>query len=232
MSQIGINARRRSFLRTAVMGAPAVVAAGVVGAAAESAKADEAASYSPAYFSSSQWQTLNQLVDVLIPVSDDGPGGLEAGVAEFIDQQMDTPYGHGELWYMDGPHDPQAPALMGYQLSYSPRDLYAKALDAFAAAVNKEFGKDYGALDENTKVEVMHRLEKGQIVLTSDIPSDAFFTVLLQNVHEGYFSDPAHGGNKDMAAWKMIGFPGARGDYYDWVNQYGAKYPFPPVSIK
>lgn len=232
MSPIGINARRRSFLRGAVMAAPSAAAASVLAGATDSAKAADASGYSPAYFSASQWQSLNQLVDVLIPVSDDGPGGLEAGVAEFIDQQMNTPYGHGELWYMEGPHDAHAPALMGYQLPYAPRDLYSKALDGFAAAVNKEFNKDFGALDEATRNDVVTRLQKGQIALADDIPSEAFFTVLLQNVHEGYFCDPAHGGNKDMAAWKMIGFPGARGDYYDWVSQYGVKYPFPPVSIK
>ncbi len=32
--------------------------------------------------------------------------------------------------------------------------------------------------------------------------------MLLQNTKEGYFSDPIYGGNKDMGAWKMIGFPG------------------------
>ncbi len=57
-----------------------------------------------------------------------------------------------------------------------------------------------------------------------------FFGQLLQNTYEGYFCDPVHGGNRNMAAWKMIGFPGARADYMDWVHQYGVKYPLPPVS--
>ena len=26
---------------------------------------------------------------------------------------------------------------------------------------------------------------------------------------EGYFSDPVYGGNRNMVAWRMIGFPGA-----------------------
>lgn len=33
-----------------------------------------------------------------------------------------------------------------------------------------------------------------------------------------------------MGSWKMIGFPGARADYYDWVDQYGRTYPLPPIS--
>ncbi len=47
--------------------------------------------------------------------------------------------------------------------------------------------------------------------------------MFLQNVLEGYFSDPIYGGNKDMAAWKMIGFPGARYDYLEWVTRHGER---------
>lgn len=32
-----------------------------------------------------------------------GPGGVEAGVPEFIDRQMELPYGHGAYFYMKGP---------------------------------------------------------------------------------------------------------------------------------
>jgi gluconate 2-dehydrogenase gamma chain len=29
-------------------------------------------------------------------------------------------------------------------------------------------------------------------------------------VKEGFFADPIYGGNRDMVAWRMIGYPGAR----------------------
>ncbi len=232
MSKIGISAKRRMFLRTAIGSAPALVATGAVGGMVGKAQAAAAEkSYAPQFFKDAQWATLTQLVDVMIPAGDEGPGGLEAGVAEFIDQQMDTPYGRGKLWYMDGPHDPKAEPAMGYQLSYSPRDLYAKALPAFEDAVHKAYGKSFGELDETTREAAVSSLEQGKIELTDDIPAAIFFAMLLQNVREGYFCDPIHGGNKGMAAWRMVGFPGARGDYYDWVDQYGKKYPLPPVSI-
>jgi gluconate 2-dehydrogenase gamma chain len=34
-----------------------------------------------------------------------------------------------------------------------------------------------------------------------------------------------------MAAWKMIGFPGARYDYREYVGKHNQPYPLPPVSI-
>jgi len=48
---------------------------------------------------------------------------------------------------------------------------------------------------------------------------------------EGFFADPAYGGNRDMASWRMIGFPGARYDYRDFVSRHNETYPLPPVSI-
>ncbi|HEY9237475.1 MAG TPA: gluconate 2-dehydrogenase subunit 3 family protein, partial [Burkholderiaceae bacterium] len=65
----------------------------------------------------------------------------------------------------------------------------------------------------------------------AEVGAKDFFTFLLQNTKEGYFSDPIHGGNKNAVAWKMIGFPGARADFLDWVGKPGVHYPLPPVSI-
>ena len=35
----------------------------------------------------------------------------------------------------------------------------------------------------------------------------------------------------DMVAWKMIGYPGARYNYLDWVNRHNERFPLPPVSM-
>ena len=45
---------------------------------------------------------------------------------------------------------------------------------------------------------------------------------------EGFFADPLYGGNKDMAAWKMVGFPGARYDYRDHIDKHNVPYPRGP----
>jgi gluconate 2-dehydrogenase gamma chain len=54
---------------------------------------------------------------------------------------------------------------------------------------------------------------------------------MLQNTMEGFFADPLYGGNRNMASWKMIGFPGARYDYRDHIDKHNVRYPRPPVSI-
>ena len=65
-------------------------------------------------------------------------------------------------------------------------------------------------------------LEKGDLPLDG-VDGKGFFSMFLQNVKEGYFADPIYGGNRNMAAWKMIGFPGAHYDYKEWVF-------FPPLG--
>ena len=53
------------------------------------------------------------------------------------------------------------------------------------------------------------------------MPSDVFFAHLWESTVEGFFSDPVYGGNRNMVAWRMIGFPGAYASYYDLVDQHG-----------
>ncbi|MFM0306401.1 gluconate 2-dehydrogenase subunit 3 family protein [Paraburkholderia sp. RL17-383-BIF-A] len=229
MKRVGISPGRRAFLRSVASAGPAAVAigAGVAGVAASST-AGNTPNWTPSYFTPDEWSVLVALVDRLIPADSEGPGAIEAGVPEFIDSQMNTPYGYGALWYMHGPFV-AGPATLGYQLEFSPRALYRSALAGLDEQVRKRFSKRFDELDASTRDSMIGELESGKLGI-GDVPAVDFFAQLLQNTHEGYFCDPKHGGNRDMAAWKMINFPGARADYIDWVEQYGKRYPLAPVS--
>lgn len=172
---------------------------------------------------------MTAAVDRLIPADADGPGAVEAGVPEFIDRQMDTPYAHGANWYMQGPFQEGAPEL-GYQLKLVPRDLYRLGIASVDRYCEKAHGKRFAALDGAARDAVLAELESGKAQI-DDVPPGVFFGQLLQNTREGFFSDPVHGGNRGMAGWKLIGFPGARADFMDFVNQNGKAYPYGPVSI-
>ena len=73
-------------------------------------------------------------------------------------------------------------------------------------------------------------LESGEIKLDG-ADGKAFFEQVAQGHSEGFFADPIYGGNRDMVAWKMIGFPGARYNYRDWIDRHNERFPLPPVSI-
>ena len=63
------------------------------------------------------------------------------------------------------------------------------------------------------------------------VPSDVFFEALLAATLEGFFGDPVHGGNRDMAGWKLVGFPGAYANYYDVVDRYNVRFEAEPIGM-
>lgn len=233
------NSRRR-FLRTSVALVPIASVAGcdlrasspsatTAGNAPAASASAERTPYKPTFFDAKEWAFVQAAVDRLIPADAEGPGALESGVPEFIDRQMETPYAHGATWYMQGPFQQGVPEL-GYQLKLVPRDIYRLGIAAVNRYCEKAHGNAFADLDAPTRDTVLGALEKGGAQI-DDVPPGVFFGQLLQNTREGYFCDPVHGGNHDMAAWKMIGFPGARADFMDFVNQNGKPYPYGPVSI-
>lgn len=187
--------------------------------------------YAPSYFTDAEWAFVQAATDRLIPADDHGPGALAAGVPEFIDRQMETPYGHGKLWYMQGPFHTDQAAELGYQMNLSPRAIYRHGIKACDDYCAKQFSKAFVELDQTAQEAVLTAMEHGKIKF-DDVPAKTFFSFLLGNTKEGFFADPIYGGNKDMVGWKMLGFPGARADFMDWIDQPNVKYPYGPVSIE
>jgi gluconate 2-dehydrogenase gamma chain len=220
--------------RALLLGASPTAALMMMGAAtpgsAVAETATTASGYVPKFFNAVEWRFINAAVARLIPSDGPGPGGLETGVPEFIDRQMELPYGHGAYFYMQGPFQPDAPPTLGYQLRYTPRELYRSGIAAANDACGATAGKAFADLTADEQDRFLASLEKNQVRLSGP-PAAALFGQLLENVREGYFADPRYGGNRGMAAWKWIGFPGARADFTDWIDQAGQKYPYGPVAI-
>ena len=76
-----------------------------------------------------------------------------------------------------------------------------------------------------------HRgLEDGSLTLEGADAQD-FFKLILKDTQNGFLADPIYGGNKNMASWKMIGFPGAHYDYRDWIDRHNERISLPAVGI-
>lgn len=186
--------------------------------------------YSPGYFTREEWAFLQAACSRLIPADENGPSAVELGVPEFIDREMEGAFGHAATWYMQGPFFP-APAEFGYQSSLTPRALYRAGIAAVDRYCRRRFdNKSFFELSAATQDSILSDLENGTLNF-KNVSGKSFFDFLLQNTKEGYLADPIHGGNKNLGSWKMIGFPGARADFLDWVDQYGARYPLGPVGI-
>lgn len=229
---------RRRFLRqvmaivpTASLGTGvAAVQAGCTERPAQAATPATDARYQPTYFTEAEYAFVNAAVDHLIPADEHGPGALAAHVPEYIDRQMETPYGHGELWYMQGPFHPDSVPELGFQYNLTPRDIYRHGVAECDRWCNQQHGKAFAALDKTTQVGILKAMQGGKIAFDA-VPAKTFFSFLLINTKEGFFADPMYGGNHGMSGWKLVGFPGARGDYKDWIDQPNVKYPYGPVSI-
>ncbi|WP_347559025.1 gluconate 2-dehydrogenase subunit 3 family protein [Robbsia sp. KACC 23696] len=188
------------------------------------------ASYEPRYFTPGEYRFLQAAVDHLIPSDEYGAGALESDVPVFLDKQMDTPYGHGQLWYMQGPFHPDQPPEMGYQLNLTPRQIFRLGIAESETYANSAHGKSFVELAKDLQLQVLKEIEAGKAHFDK-VPAKTFFGFLLKSTKEGYLADPIYGGNKDMGGWKMVGFPGARADFMDWIDQPNVKYPYGPVSI-
>jgi gluconate 2-dehydrogenase gamma chain len=183
-----------------------------------------------AYFTPEEGAAVEALVDRLIPPDPQTPGGKEAGCAVFIDRQLAGPYGSAEGLYMSGPFADGTPE-QGLQSALTPAARYRQALAALDKYCRAAYaGTPFAGLPDDQKDKVVSGLEQGSIKLDGG-NGQAFFEQLLKNTREGFFADPVYGGNRDMIGWKMIGFPGARYDYRDWVERHDERYPLPPVGI-
>ena len=210
---------------------PAVPQGAAATPAAPAASAAPAtAPYQSVFLNAAEWQFIQAAVARLIPSDDTGPGAIEAGVPEFIDRQLEGAWGHGAWFYTQGPFHEASP-LFGYQGALLPRDLYRVVIAATDQWCQQHRGgKRFAELDAAGQDEVLHGLQDGKIAFEGSQAQD-FFSFLLANTKEGYFADPIHGGNKNGASWTMIGFPGARADFMDWVQRPGVAYPLPTVTM-
>ena len=183
------------------------------------------------FFTPDEAETVEAIVDRIIPPDPETPGGKWAGCAVYIDNQLAGPYGNSEGLYTQGPFQKGTPQ-QGSQSPLTPAAQYRKGLaDINDYCKSKHGGKSFAQLPDETKDEALTELEKGSIQL-HDQDAKTFFKHLVKDTREGFFADPIYGGNRDMVGWYMIGFPGARYDYRDWVSRHNERYPYPPVSIK
>jgi gluconate 2-dehydrogenase gamma chain len=168
--------------------------------------------------------------DTIIPPDQLSPSGSDCGVANFIDRQLAGAYGTGARLYRQGPF-PKGKPEQGYQLSLNPREFFRAGVASANEFTRKAYGKDFDRLNEEQRIAVLKTMEDGKAEFKG-FGSAMFFNALLQITMEGFFADPMYGGNRDMASWKMVGYPGLPATYRHDIRTYlGKIYDKPPRSI-
>jgi gluconate 2-dehydrogenase gamma chain len=222
---------RRNFL----LGAGTAVATGLASAAAAPAEAQTSAAAPPAdepllTLTATEHAFFLAAADAMIPADDLSPSGGDCGVATFIDRQLAGAYGSGARLYRDGPFPKGKPEL-GYQLPLNPREFFRAGVAAANEWTSKTYGKEFDRLSEADREAALKAMEQGKAEFPG-FTSTMFFNALLQITMEGFFADPMYGGNRNMAAWKMVGYPGLPATYREEIKTYfNKKYDKPPRSI-
>lgn len=134
--------------------------------------------------SAAERATLSALLERLFPALPDGTGVVTLGVADYIGTALAGPY----------------------------RD-DADAYRAILAALDRAAGGGFAGAPADRQDGIVAALERGDLAGLPHSPDRPPFEMIWRHMREGLFSDPAHGGNRDMGGWRLIGFPGARFGY-------------------
>src|SRR5215467_4742770 len=229
---------RRDFLKGAVVGGAAAATTTVAlpePAAAQQPPAAAAAEApgSPVYsfLNLDEAAFVEALVDHMVPADELSPKGTDIGINIYIDRALAGAWGKGDRLYMQGPWKKGQPS-QGYQLPLTPAQFYRAGITATNAHCRKTYSKRFDQLTEAQREEVLQGLAAGRVNFEGGLPVREFWTMVYQSVIEGMFADPIHGGNRNKAGWKLIGFPGAIAVHRENIEKFKNK-PFPndPVSI-
>ena len=175
------------------------------------------------FFDDHQWETIEAATSRIIPTDHD-PGACEARVTRFIDYYLSgieyifaSADGSGFLKIEGLPEAAWRERMAAMQRTY--RDGVIE-LDAIS---EQRFGSSFKDLAEDEQDQVLVELSgapkpepvevgRGRPATTflqgSFDEGMDFFNALVLHTRQGYYGDPAYGGNKDRVGWKVIGFPG------------------------
>jgi gluconate 2-dehydrogenase gamma chain len=153
-----------------------------------------------------EWKTLEAICARILPTDED-PGAREAGCMHFIDKSL--------------AHE-DAAALPLVKLGCAGTEAVART----------RFGVAFTELSAERQDDVLAALEAGGAPGWPDAPisSPLFFETARALTVIGFLADPRHGGNREFAGWKLVGYPGPRhsGGGYTPEQMLG-KAPIPTV---
>ena len=139
---------------------------------------------SDSLFSPEERRTLSAVLDRLIP-ADDLAGAVASGGVEYVERIF-----RKEL----------APEL----------GLFREALRALDHTVANQAGgsagRGFAALTSAEQDAWLAQMESGALRAIAPLLSPTFFERLLNLAAEGFYADPAQGGNRGAISWRMMGY--------------------------
>jgi gluconate 2-dehydrogenase gamma chain len=176
---------RREFLVRALVGTGAIAGVELVPGASAQDAPHPPADHHGAFFNHDDAATVAAFCERLMPGAPGKAGAHEAGVLNYIDLALAGAY--ADL-----------------------QDFYRRGLAQLDTHCRKTYNQPFVRLDGARQDEVIRAMEEGKATEFTWPTAQDFFNTLRTHTMEGMFGDPIYGGNKDLAGWKLVGFPGAQ----------------------
>jgi gluconate 2-dehydrogenase gamma chain len=93
------------------------------------------------------------------------------------------------------------------------QDFYRRGLAQLDVYCRTTYKQPFSQLEPVRQDELITALEQGKAAGFSWPTAQEFFNVVRTHTMEGMFADPIYGGNRDFAGWRLVGFPGAQGNF-------------------
>ena len=179
---------RRNLLKSAAL-AGTVLAGNAAVAPLASAQPAPAAGRIPVLealetLTAAEAETLDALVDRILPSDANGPGAREARAAHYIDKSLAAD-------------------------NRDSRENYLIGLSALDEHSQKVHGRRFHLLAAADQDALIESVIAGEV--PGFRPSGAgFFAMVRNHTIDGTFCDPYYGGNRDFVGWDLVGYPGVR----------------------
>jgi gluconate 2-dehydrogenase gamma chain len=168
------------------------------------------------------------MVEIMCPADELTRGGVECGLAIYIDRQLAGDFGRGSKRYAHGPWQ-QGKPQQGYQLPMTPEQHFKAGVEAANDACMTRYGKPFDQISAGDASAFLAQLGDGKVI-DARMPLEAWFNELVYPLFtQACFADPIYGGNVGKVFWKLIGYPGLPATNTINMVQYRGK-PFPGSS--
>jgi gluconate 2-dehydrogenase gamma chain len=151
-----------------------------------------------AFFTPVEASAVEAATGRIFPSDDLGSGAIEAGV----------------LFYLDR-------ALAGAEIQL--QGLYRTGLRKLDAEARAKFDNAFSECTSSQQDNLIAAMESDDLSDFGRAPTGPeFFALLRAHTIEGMFSDPVHGGNRDLVGWRLLGYPGPQPSYSHAEQQLDA----------
>ena len=135
------------------------------------------------------------------------PGAREAGVTGYIDTMLGAL--QDDKIFAGGPWSNRHTSGPNLMARFAPLDPVAKiAWHKRLAGWQAQYQAGIGQLDQLAGGDFTKKTPAQQDKILATQKVSAFTTLLFGHTIEGLYASPEYGGNRGLAGWKEIGFPG------------------------